>query len=122
DEALDLTGGKPQHGLRGRGRGEQAVGGGTGGRVLRAKRQDAGDQDAERVAIALRDDGERGRVLAGRAPPEPANHGTDRYSLTLIDSRSGRSRGTSFTAQSAMLMGVVSFMTPWGLHRAEAYP
>src|SRR2546422_8439257 len=37
----------------------------------------------------------------------PANHGADRYFLSLIDSRSCRARGTSLTAQSAMIMGVV---------------
>ena len=120
DESLDLSGYQLQHGLRRRGHGEEALGGGTGRRVLRAQRQDAGDEDAERIAIALGDDRERGRVPARRAPPKPADDGTDRYFRSLMDSSSFLARGASFTVQSATIVGVVSLMTRCSSRRASA--
>ena len=78
DEARDARSRQLQHGLgRGRHR-EQPVGRRTGRRVLGAEREDAGDQDAKRIASAVGDDRERRRVPARRAPPEAADHGADR--------------------------------------------
>ena len=99
-EALDATGGELQHALRGGGLGEEAVGRGARRRVLGSKRQDAGDQDSERVALAGRDDGERGRVPRRRRPAKPADHGVDRHASSVIASKRLRARACSHAADS----------------------
>src|SRR5437773_759873 len=57
--------------------------------------------------------------LVGHAPPEALEDVCVRY-LSLMDSRSFRARGRSFTVQSATFVGAVSAITCWSSPRASA--
>ena len=91
---------------------EETVGRGARRRVLGSKRQDAGDQDSERVALAGRNDGERGRVPRRRRPAKPADHGVDCHASSVIASRRLRARARSHAADFTARPGPVNLDSP----------
>ncbi len=111
DEPGEAPRGQPPHGRRRVGDGEEPRGGGAGRGVLRAQRQDARDEHAERIAFLLGDQRQRGAVPARLRPPQPADDRRDVYRLSLIDSSNPRARGASLTVQSATILGARSSST-----------
>ena len=121
DQALDLPRGQAQQGGRRIGNREQPRRSRSRRRVLRAQREDAGDEDAEGIAALVGDERQGGAVPARLRPPQPADDSRDVYRLSLIDSSSARARGTSLAVQSATILGARSSSTRVSSCRASGY-